>query len=140
MRYAGYRTDIGGFIESLLAVAAVRWEFKSSPARSTRWNRALLSMSASSSPARLVTSAGPRTALHAGLSRLDGYFHRHHLRSLSRSREIIHGARGLDVDIVLEQPCSFSGQRLMFVVPAPLSVALMIALVELCGIESLMTT
>ena len=100
-RSAGFDTDNGAFIESSIV-------------RSTkdRWLVCrLTATSASSSPARLVTLARPRTALCV----------RSHVRTMTYininsdlSQDhggIIHGARGLNVNIALERPCCFSGQQ-----------------------------
>jgi hypothetical protein len=52
---------------------------------------------------------------------------------------IIHGARGLNVNIALERPCCFSDSELVSAATASSSIALTIALLGLCGIESTTT-
>ena len=135
-RYTRYRTDIGDFIESLLAVATVQWEFGSSPARSTHRSRALLSMLASSSPAQLVTSAGPSTAFHIRSSRLDIYFHHQQLKSQPRpwkNRPWSLGAHRQHCPHAIAQ--FFLYIRLVFATTVFSEVDLTNPLMELCGIE-----
>lgn len=118
-------------------VAAVRWEFRSAPPRSTRRNRATSSTSASSSPARLVTSARPRTMLHVGSLRSDGYLHQHQLRSHPgswKNRPWCSGAQRQHCPRAIMQ--FFLDSGFVFAVPVSSSIALTIASVELCGIES----
>ena len=52
---------------------------------------------------------------------------------------IIHGARGLNVNIALGRPCCFPDSERVSATTASSSVALTIASVELCGIESTTT-
>ena len=96
--------------------------------------------SAPSSPARLVTLVRPRIAPRVRItmfgrgpsSNINSDLYQDH-------GGIIYGARGLNVNIALKRPCCFLDSKLVSAATTSLSIALMIALVELCGIESITT-
>ena len=97
-------------------------------------------MPASSSPARLVTLARPRTVLHLRSSCSDEGLHQHKLRSLSRSWRNHPWSSGAQ-----RQHCPqatvlfFLDSELVSATTTSSSIALTIAWVELCGIESATT-
>ena len=93
-------------------------------------------MPASSSPARLVTLARPRTVLHLRSSCSNEGLHQHQLRSLSRSWRNHPWSSGAQ-----RQHCPratvlfFLNSKLVSAATTSSSIALTIPLVELCGIK-----
>ena len=97
--------------------------------------------SASSSPVRLVTLVRPRIAPRVRIT-MSGRGPSSNINSglYQDHGGIIYGARGLNVNIALKRPCCFFlDSELVSVATTYSSIALTIALVELCGIESTTT-
>ena len=96
--------------------------------------------SASSSPVRLATLVRSRIAPHVRTT----MFGRRPSSNINSDLYqdhggIIYGARGLNVNIALKRPCCFLDSELVSAATTSSSTALTIALVELCGIESIKT-